>query len=213
MKIPFRSEPPVANQELVPAALTENRIAPRAFQNAEDVLLSLEHLYSSRKSLDEQRMSTGLDQAEELIENYTSPDEKEDPEINWQRQFLTVFAAFYELGVSRAKGEGDSSNGSDQPKFVARCVQTHLIETNKPQEVKVAGASTPFEIQHLALIATAKFALATGYDNVNSEKYDPSKPLLDVVERVSLGAGNIKQRVTEDANNPEDKQLFSTRNI
>lgn len=213
MKIPFRSEPPVANQELVPAALTENRIAPRAFQNAEDVLLSLEHLYSSRKSLDEQRMSTGLDRAKSLIEDFTFPDEKEDPEINWQRQFLAVFAAFYELGVSRAKGEGDSSNGSDQSKFVARCVQTHLIETNSPQERQVTGASTLPEIQHLALIATAKFALAAGHDDVNSEKYDPSKPLVDVVERVSLGAEDIKKMVSEDSLKPEDKQQFSTRNI
>ncbi len=110
--------------------------------------------------------------------------EVEDIKITWRRELLSVFWAFYKLGVSRLKGEGkiipyreeDSfpslGTGSELDRVVAVVVQTYLIEgeelrvpikevINKVTDInKFPGLIRELENQRQILRQMAKFGLA-----------------------------------------------------
>lgn len=184
-------------------------IAPKAYQRADDFSRELKKLYDPKRTFAEQDFGRGNERVKTLIREMTRPSEREEAETSWQMQWITVFNTFYDLGFSKK----DGGKGSDEDRFIARAIQTHLIESVEP-EVRVQGASAKPKEQKRLLRGTARFALAAAKLDLDfGQDASPQASILEIFERAIFSRRQILSTVEQDLAEPENKQKFSLRNV
>lgn len=200
----------------VPVEIGEGKrdIAPLAHITAQEMAEQLAETFNPKKPLEAQRFEGPGQRAKQLVEEMLTPHPKNDPETNWQKQWMTVFEIFHNLGISRGKGEGNG-RGSDEARFAARAVQSHLLESSD-SKLRAEGASRDPAIQQRQLKNTASFALAAAAVDRKRNAYNPGEPVLETLERATLfrAREDIWNMVEEDRKiNNEDNQRFHLRNL
>lgn len=210
----------------------ERNVAPIAYQTAQEIQEELLGLYVTEsqlrnpanqgyRSLNEQErfvaqlenQRAGTGRAREVIANSLLRALAKDSEWGWQAEWMTIFNSFYDLGMSRTKGEGDGS-GSLKDRFSCSLLQTFLIETEDGR-LRPTNVSVPKVDQRTLLRGTARFALAAAHLDYSKDKGGETENLPDIFQRALFSKEQIKRLVAEDhqAHPDDNNRQFRLANI
>lgn len=198
----------------LPKDILEEPIAPIAFQTGQDVVKTLDYEYRPQWGEASVQVIKREERLRKEIEKSLLPAKGENPEESWQKQWMTTFKIFYDLGVSKAKGEDDHSRGAEEKRFAARALQAFLIESDNPK-LRVDKCSTLKEAQAGQLREVCRFALAAAaLDAEDGKVPSGSEALLDTYQRVFFNKKNVFVAMGEDRKIvKEDQRRFHIRNV